>query len=144
MASSARNLCHGEHLNAITGQLNFYYIFKASNTPLNSTEYTIKRKQYFQFPENEHFGLVFVKTGSINSGTYLTVNCVVSYPPPLQKGHGEEWGKSLLLVEHICICLLIFKTTKRKRERTEMGRERMKADLMSLNRHFMQHGQLHA
>jgi hypothetical protein len=29
---------------------------------------------------------------------------------PYHKGTGVDWGKSLLLVEHICICLLISKT----------------------------------
>jgi hypothetical protein len=33
------------------------------------------------------------------------------------KGNGWSRIGSLLLVEHICICLLIFKTTNRKRER---------------------------
>ncbi len=37
------------------------------------------------------------------------VNFVVSYPTPY-KGKGVEWGRSLLLVEHIFICLLISKT----------------------------------
>jgi hypothetical protein len=50
---------------------------------------------------------------------YLIVNSVVSYttPPPPHKGRGVEWGRTLQLVEHICICLLISKTTNRKRER---------------------------
>ncbi len=37
----------------------------------------------------------------------------VSYlppPPPPTKGKGLKWARSLLLVDHICICLLIFKT----------------------------------
>ncbi len=33
---------------------------------------------------------------------YLIVNSVVSYPPPCYKRKGVEWGKSLLLVYHIC------------------------------------------
>jgi hypothetical protein len=47
---------------------------------------------------------------------------------PHYKGKGVEWGRSLLLVEHICICLLIFKTKNRKRER----RERVRAGIISL------------
>ncbi len=39
--------------------------------------------------------------------------------------------------ELICICLLIYKR-KRKRESTEKGRERGRADLLSLNRHFIE------
>ncbi len=31
------------------------------------------------------------------------------------KGKGVEWGRSLLLIEHVCICLLISKTTHRKK-----------------------------
>jgi hypothetical protein len=55
---------------------------------------------------------------------YFTVNFVVSYqnPPPLQR-EKVEWRRSLLSVEHICICLLIFKTTNKKRESTEKGEE---------------------
>jgi hypothetical protein len=56
-----------------------------------------------------------------------------------------EWGRSLLLVEHICICLQIFITTNRKREIREEGyREGVRADFISLNRYFMEHGQPHA
>jgi hypothetical protein len=40
------------------------------------------------------------------------------------KGKGVQWERSLLLVEHICICLLISKTTNRKRESTEKGEGR--------------------
>ncbi len=43
---------------------------------------------------------------------------------PHYKGKGVEWERSLLLVEHICICLLISKTTVRKRESTEKGEGR--------------------
>jgi hypothetical protein len=38
---------------------------------------------------------------------------------PFYKEKGVDWGRSLLLVEHNFICLLISKTTKRKRESTE-------------------------
>ncbi len=47
---------------------------------------------------------------------YLIVYFIVSYPPPQQR--------SLLLAEHICICLLIFKTTNRKRESMGKGEGR--------------------
>ncbi len=57
--------------------------------------------------------------GVDNNSPYLIVNSVVSYP--YYRGTGVEWGRSLLLVELICICLLIFKITKRKRESTEKG-----------------------
>jgi hypothetical protein len=49
-------------------------------------------------------------------GTYAGVDynslyLIVSYPPPLKyKGKGVEWERFLLLVEHICICLLTSKT----------------------------------
>jgi hypothetical protein len=90
---------------------------------------------------------------------YIIVNSLVSYPPHY-KGKGVKWGRSFLEVEYICICLLISKSTNRKRE--EYGevvgngggltlclyyrhfREGVRADLMSLNRHFMEHGQSHA
>jgi hypothetical protein len=52
------------------------------------------------------------------NSSYLIVNSVVSYPMdnihPHYKGTGVELRRSLQLVEHICICLLIFKTTNRK------------------------------
>jgi hypothetical protein len=40
---------------------------------------------------------------------YLIVNSLVSYSPHY-KGKGVDLGRSLLLVEHICIYLLISKT----------------------------------
>jgi hypothetical protein len=40
---------------------------------------------------------------------------------PNYKGRGVERGTSLLLVENICICLLISKTTHRKSERGREG-----------------------
>jgi hypothetical protein len=52
---------------------------------------------------------------------------------------GVEFGRSLLLVELICICLLISKTTKREKGDYGVG-GRGKIDLMSLNRHLMEHG----
>ncbi len=71
---------------------------------------------------------------------YLIVNSVVSsYQPPLQR---ERGGVRKISpnggVEHICIYLLIYKTTNKKTESTEKGWE------LSLNRHFMEHGQTHA
>jgi hypothetical protein len=45
------------------------------------------------------------------SSPYLIVNSVVSYTYNTQEeGKGVEWGRSFLLVEHICICLVISKT----------------------------------
>ncbi len=42
---------------------------------------------------------------------------------------------------HLYICLLISKTTNRKREKGRgRGREGVRADIMSLNRHFIEHG----
>jgi hypothetical protein len=61
---------------------------------------------------------------------YLIVNSVVS----LYKGKVMEWGRSY-------ICLIISKTTNRKREGR---REEVRAYVLSLNRHFMKHGQPHA
>ncbi len=49
------------------------------------------------------------------SSPYFIVNSAVSYPPLTTKDKGWS-GETLLLVEHICICLLISKTTNRKRE----------------------------
>jgi hypothetical protein len=54
------------------------------------------------------------------------VNSVVSYPPPLQRERGAEWGRSLLSFEHIYICLQISKTTN-------MNKGEGRGDLMSLN-----------
>jgi hypothetical protein len=51
--------------------------------------------------------------GVDNNSPYLIVNSVVSYP--ILQRERVEWGRSLLLVELICICLLIFKITKRKK-----------------------------
>ncbi len=55
---------------------------------------------------------------------YLIVSSVVSYPPPLQRERGVEWGRSLLLVEHICICLLISKTSFYVNKSTGKGKDR--------------------
>ncbi len=52
--------------------------------------------------------------------SHSQLNSVVSYPPPLQRGRGGV-GK---MVEHICICLLISKTSNRKRESIDKGRKR--------------------
>ncbi len=62
----------------------------------------------------------------------LIVNSVVSYPLLLQR---VEWGRSLLLVEHICICLLLSKTgLLRKHKYREEGGEGLElTDRMSLN-----------
>jgi hypothetical protein len=73
---------------------------------------------------------------------YLIVNSVVSYPP-LPQRERVGWRRSLLLVEHTYICLLISKTTNRKRRSTEPRREGVRADLMSLSRHFIEHGTGH-
>ncbi len=45
-------------------------------------------------------------TGVDYKSLCLIVNFVVSYPPLLQR-KGVEGGRSLLLVEHICICPII-------------------------------------
>jgi hypothetical protein len=39
---------------------------------------------------------------------YLIVNSEVSYPSPIQRE--MDWGRSLLMAENTCICLLISKT----------------------------------
>ena len=57
-----------------------------------------------------------VYAGVDYNSNYLIVYFIVSYPPPQQR--------SLLLAEHFCICLLIFKTTNRKRESMEKGEDR--------------------
>jgi hypothetical protein len=57
----------------------------------------------------ENLGVMGPYAGVDYNSPYLIVNYAVSYPPPLQ-GKGVEWRKSLLLVVHICICLLISKT----------------------------------
>jgi hypothetical protein len=44
-------------------------------------------KQSFSVIENENFGLVFAKTGSINSGNGLQQNPI---PSPLAYGYGGE------------------------------------------------------
>jgi hypothetical protein len=54
-----------------------------------------------------------VYAGVDYNSNYLIVYLIVSFPPLQQR--------FLLLAEHICICLLIFKTTKRKRESMEKG-----------------------
>jgi hypothetical protein len=64
---------------------------------------------------------------------YLIVKFVAIHPH--YKGKVVELGRSLLLVEHICICLLISKTTNRNRR----GKEGVTADLISFNKHFMEH-----
>ncbi len=57
---------------------------------------------------------------------YLIVNSIVSYPTPLQRERGEVGKISpyWLSNEHVCMCLLIPKTTLRKRESTEKGEGR--------------------
>ncbi len=67
------------------------------------------------------------------------LNYVVSYPPPLQREEG--W----ILVGHICICLLISKTGFLCKHKYREGEGRgVRADLISLKRHFMEDGQPHA
>jgi hypothetical protein len=73
---------------------------------------------------------------------YLTVNSVVSYTASLQREKGGL-GRSLQLVEHICICLLIPRQPIGKGKKERRGRERvrvMRADPMSFNMHFTEHG----
>jgi hypothetical protein len=43
---------------------------------------------------------------------YLKVKSAIH---PHYKGKGVEWGRNLLLVEHICICTLISKITSIKK-----------------------------
>ncbi len=57
--------------------------------------------------------------GADYNSYYLIVNFVVSYQPPLQRERGGVGGRSSPLVEHIWICLLISKITKRNRESTK-------------------------
>jgi hypothetical protein len=40
---------------------------------------------------------------------------------PHYKGKAVEWGRSLQLVGHICICRLISKTINRKRDSLDIG-----------------------
>jgi hypothetical protein len=69
---------------------------------------------------------------------YLIVNSIVIFPRPLQRVNGVvEWGRSVLLVEHLCICLLFSKTNNRS---TEKGEERGGSWPNDLNIHFMEHG----
>jgi len=78
---------------------------------------------------------------------YLIFNSLaMQLSTPTTKRKGVEWGRSFQLVEHVCMCLLISKTTIRKiRESTEKGGGKgVRADLMSLNRHFMEFRQPHA
>jgi hypothetical protein len=68
---------------------------------------------------------------------------------PTKKGKGVEWGKSLLLVglgHIVSVCYFLksvfnVNTITQYRKR---GREGVRANLMSLNRHFMEHVQPHA
>jgi hypothetical protein len=52
---------------------------------------------------------------------------------PQFKGKGVDWGRSFLLVEHVCICLLISKQTIGKGRVRRREGEGARADLMSLN-----------
>ncbi len=61
---------------------------------------------------------------------YLIANSVVGCVHPLYKGKGGQWGRSLLLVEHICICLLISKQPIGKGGLLRSGREGVRADLL--------------
>jgi hypothetical protein len=79
----------------------------------------------------------------------LIVNFVVSCPPSLQRERGGvgkihllySMGRSLLLIEHLGICLLIFKTGFLCNKLHKYGdwrrvREGVRADLMSLTADF--------
>jgi hypothetical protein len=59
---------------------------------------------------------------------YLIVSSIV-YPPPLHR-EGVEWGRSLLLVKHISICLLISKTIFYVKTRTEKVEKGVRAELV--------------
>jgi hypothetical protein len=68
-------------------------------------------------------------------------NFIVSYPPLLQREKGVGWGRSLLLVEHICMCLLLSKTGFLcKHKNREGGGEGARANLICLNNHFWSMG----
>ncbi len=74
---------------------------------------------------------------------YLIVNSVVSYPPPLQRERGGVEKMSPIGWAHFHLSAN-FQKNKIKRRVRRRGREGVRADLMSLNRHFMEHGQPNA
>jgi hypothetical protein len=50
-------------------------------------------------------------------------HCQLSSQPSIPPAKGQGWvGKIYPMVEHICICLLISKTTNWKRESWEWGK----------------------
>jgi hypothetical protein len=67
---------------------------------------------------------------------YRIVNSIVSYPFKLQKGSGVE--KISPLVEHMLYLSAKFQNWFLLKERSWKW---ARADLMSLNRHFIEHGQ---
>jgi hypothetical protein len=75
---------------------------------------------------------------------YLNVNSVVSYPLPLQKESGREGKISPIGWAHLYLFANVQNNKLQKGEYGERGRKGVRADLMSLNRHFMEHGQPHA
>jgi hypothetical protein len=104
-----------------------------------------KPPQYFEFGPSSQDPFSFCQIQlALNTVLTITpiVNCVVCYPLPLHKERGGV-GKISLLVEHICIYLIISKTTNRKRESRE-GLGESWPYSMSFNRHFMEHAQPHA
>jgi len=85
--------------------------------PLKSSETVFKEKHDVWDPT--YAGVDF-------NSPYLIVNSIASYPPPLYKGEEVQWERYLLLVVHICNCMLIFKTATRKRESTGKGEGKQK------------------
>ncbi len=110
----------------------FLVVFLCSAAAFPDTETVLKKKTWCMGP-GTHAGVDY-------NSLDLIVNSVVSYPPPIQKT-GVEWGRSLILDEHFCICLLSSKQPIRKGRVWKREREGARAYLKSLNRHFMEHGQ---
>jgi hypothetical protein len=70
---------------------------------------------------------------------YFIVNYVVSYPPPTAQGKGWSW-EDLSYRLSTYVCLLILKTTNKKERVRRRERKWVRGDLLSTNRHFMEHG----
>jgi hypothetical protein len=101
------------------GQDGRCFLFIEHRTGCKSTEAVFK----------ENHGVWYPMLELTITSPYLIVNSVVGYLPPLQK-KGVEWGRSLVLVEHICICLRISKTVFLGKHKYSEG---VRADLMFLN-----------
>jgi hypothetical protein len=79
------------------------------------------------------------------NSTYLIVNSLVSYPPPLQREKGRS-GEDLSywLSTFVTAYLLISKTGIYVNTSTEKGEGRDKSCPYVFEKHFMEHGQPHA